>query len=200
MRSRSRATDLALIAGFAALIAVCAILPAIPTTTPVPITLQTFAVLLSGAVLGARRGCLAVLLYIAAGVAGLPIFSGGASGLAVLQGPSVGYIVGFPLAAAMCGFLVERMPLRTIQTSVPSIFVAGLVSSALFIHTLGIAGLVWKLDISWSAAFKADWVFWPGDVIKNLAMAVVATAVHRAFPDLLHRSTQGHEQETVAAS
>jgi biotin transport system substrate-specific component len=41
---------------------------------------------------------------------GLPIFSGGASGLAVLQGPSVGYIVGFPLAAAMCGFLVERMP------------------------------------------------------------------------------------------
>jgi biotin transport system substrate-specific component len=100
MRSRSRATDLALIAGFAALIAVCAILPAIPTTTAVPITLQTFAVLLAGAVLGARRGCLAVLLYIAAGVAGLPIFSGGASGLAVLQGPSVGYIVGFPLAAA----------------------------------------------------------------------------------------------------
>jgi len=92
------------------------------------------------------------------------------------------------------------MPLRTIQTSVPSIFVAGLVSSALFIHTLGIAGLVWKLDISWSAAFKADWVFWPGDVIKNLAMALVATAVHRAFPDLLHGSTQGHEQETVPAS
>src|SRR6478752_3633826 len=190
MRSRSRATDLALIAGFAALIAVCAILPAIPTTTPVPITLQTFGVLLSGAVLGARRGFLAVLLYIAAGAAGLPIFSGGASGLAVLQGPSVGYILGFPLAAAMCGFLVERMPLSRIQTSVPSIFFAGLVSSALFIHTLGIAGLVWKLDMT----------FWVGDVIKNLAMAVVATAVHRAFPDLLHGSTQGHEQETVAAS
>ena len=59
---------------------------------------------------------------------------------------------------------------------------------------------MWKLDISWSAALKADMVFWTGDVIKNLAMALVATAVHRAFPDLLHRSTQGHEQETVAAS
>jgi biotin transport system substrate-specific component len=200
MRSRSRATDLALIAGFAALIAVCAILPAIPTSTAVPITLQTFGVLLSGAVLGARRGFLAVMLYIGAGVAGLPIFSGGASGLAALQGPSVGYIVGFPLAAAMCGFLVERMPLRTIQTSVPSIFFAGLVSSALFIHTLGIAGLVWKLDISWWAAVKLDSVYWVGDVIKNLAMAVVATAVHRAFPDLLHRSPEGNKQETVAAS
>ena len=200
MRSRSRATDLALIAGFAALIAVCAVLPAIPTSGAVPITLQTFGVLLAGAVLGARRGFLAVLLYIAAGAAGLPIFSGGASGLAVLQGPSVGYIVGFPLAAAMCGFLVERMPLSRIQTSVPSIFFAGLVSSALFIHTLGIAGLVWKLDMTWSAALKFDATFWVGDVIKNLAMAVVATAVHRAFPDLLHRSAQGREQETVAAS
>ena len=54
--------------------------------------------------------------------------------------------------------------------------------------------------MSWSAALKFDATFWVGDVIKNLAMALVATAVHRAFPDLLHRSTQGHEQETVAAS
>jgi biotin transport system substrate-specific component len=74
------------------------------------------------------------------------------------------------------------------------------VSSALFIHTLGIAGLVWKLDVSWWAAVKLDSVYWVGDVIKNLAMALVATAVHRAFPDLLHGSTQGREQETVAAS
>src|SRR5829696_511081 len=170
MRSRSRATDLALVAGFAALIAVCAILPAIPTTTAVPITLQTFGVLLAGAVLGAKRGFLAALLYIAAGAAGLPVFSGGASGLAVLQGPSVGYIAGFLPAAALCGFLVERLPLRTIQTSVPAIFVAGLVSSFLFIHTFGIAGLVWKLDITWWAAVKIDWLFWTGDVIKNLAM------------------------------
>ena len=101
MNRRSPAVDLALIAGFAALIAACALLPAITVAAvPVPITLQTFGVLLAGATLGARRGFLAVLLYVVVGAAGAPIFSGGAAGLAVLTGPTAGYIVGFPLAAA----------------------------------------------------------------------------------------------------
>ncbi len=185
--SRSTATDVALIAGFAALIAVCAILPSLNIGTAVPITLQTFAVLLSGAVLGMRRGFLAVLLYIVVGAAGLPVFSGGASGFGVLNGPSVGYLVGFPLAAALCGFIVERLPRRTIQTSVPVIFLAGFVSSALFIHTLGMAGLAWKIPTDLAGAFDIDRFFWPGDILKNIAMALVATAVHRAFPDLLDR-------------
>lgn len=194
---RSTGTDIALIAGFAALIAVCAILPSIKLAGPVPITLQTFGVLLTGAVLGPRRGFLAVLLYLAVGAAGLPVFSGGASGFGVFAGPTVGYLVGFPLAAALCGFIVERLPRRAIQTSVPMVFAAGLVSSAVFIHTLGMAGLVWRLDISWADAFAIDRVFWIGDVIKNVAMALVATAVHRAFPDLLHRPRTDPARESV---
>lgn len=183
---RRTGTDVALVAGFAALIAVCALLPAIPVgAVGVPITLQTFAVLLAGAALGARRGLLAALLYVAAGAAGLPIFSGGASGLAVLQGPSAGYLLAFPLAAGLCGLLVERLPRRSMLLSVPAITVAGLLSSFLTIHPLGIAGLVLRLDLGWGAALAADMVFWPGDVVKNVAMALVATAVHRAFPDLL---------------
>jgi biotin transport system substrate-specific component len=185
MSSRNRAVDLALVAAFAALVAVCAILPSINVSGPVPITLQTFGVLLSGAVLGARRGFLAVLLYVAAGAAGLPIFSGGASGLAVLQGPSAGYLIGFPLAAGLCGLIVERLPRKAIQTSVPLIFLAGLVSSAIFIHTSGMAGLVLRADLTWGQAWDIDRVFWLGDGLKNVAMAIVATAVHRAFPDLL---------------
>lgn len=178
--------DLALIAAFAALIAACALLPAINVGAGlVPITLQTFAVLLSGAVLGAKRGFLAVMLYLAVGAAGLPVFSGGAAGLAVFAGPTAGYLVGFPLAAALCGFIVERLPRDKVATSVPIIFAAGLFSSALLIHTFGIAGLAWRADMSLAAAAKVDVTFWPGDVIKNLAMAAVATAVHRAFPDLL---------------
>ncbi len=196
MNANRRAVDLALIAGFAALVAVCAILPAIHVAGPVPITLQTFAVLLAGAVLGARRGFLAALLYVAAGAAGLPIFSGGASGLAVLQGPTAGYLVGFPLAAALCGFLVERLPLRTIQTSVPVIFLAGFASSALLIHTLGMTGLVLRADMSWLEAWRVDRVFWLGDALKNVAMALVATAVHRAFPDLLHGPARRRDQQT----
>jgi len=188
MDTRRSSTDLALIAGFAALIAACALLPAIQVGAGlVPITLQTFAVLLAGAVLGMRRGFFAVLLYVAVGAAGLPVFSGGTGGLAVLTGPTAGYLAGFPLAAALCGFLVERLPPRQVATNVPLIFLAGLVSSALFIHTLGMGGLVLRAGLTWSEAFDVDKVFWIGDALKNLAMALVATAVHRAFPDLLGR-------------
>lgn len=185
-RRRSTSTDLALISGFAALVAACAILPGIEVG-PVPITLQTFAVLLAGAALGSRRGALAVLLYLAVGAAGLPVFSGGVGGLGVLAGPSVGYLAGFAPAAFLCGFIVERLPRHKVATSVPLVFLAGLVASFTFIHTLGIAGLVWRADLSWTAAAVYDTTFWLGDAIKNLATALVATALHRAFPDLLHR-------------
>ncbi len=200
-RRRSTSTDLALIAAFAALIAVCAILPAINVAGPVPITLQTFGVLLSGAVLGARRGFLAVLLYIVVGAAGLPVFSGGGAGLGVLAGPSAGYIVGFPLGAALCGFIVERLPRRSGPTSIPLVFLAGLVGSAVFIHTLGMTGLVVRADMTWGQAFDTDKVFWLGDVLKNVATAIVATSVHRAFPDLLERraAPSTREDEKVAA-
>ncbi len=185
-RLRRTSTDLALIAGFAALVAACAIAPALNLSGPVPITLQTFGVLLTGAVLGARRGFLAVLLYLAIGAAGLPVFANGGAGFGVFSGPSVGYLIGFPLAAGLCGLIVERLPRRALQ-SVPMIFLAGLVSSAIFIHGLGMLGLMWRLDISLAAAFDIDKVFWIGDVLKNVGMALVATAVHRAFPDLLGR-------------
>ena len=58
-------------------------------------------------------------------------------------------------------------------------------SSAVFIHTCGMAGLVLRADLTWGQAWDIDKVFWLGDVLKNVAMALVATAVHRAFPDLL---------------
>lgn len=184
-RRRGTAAELALIATFAGLIAVCAILPAISVGGAVPITLQTFAIMLTGAVLGSKRGFLAVLLYLAVGMIGLPIFSGGSAGLAPFAGPSVGYIAAFPFAAAATGFIVERLPRRRAATSIPLVFAAGLVASFLFIHPLGIFGMAWRLDLTLGEAFIADLVFWPGDVIKNLLMALVATAVHRAFPALL---------------
>lgn len=185
--ARQRGTDLALIAGFAAIIAVCALLPAISIAGPVPITLQTFGVLLAGAVLGARRGFLAVVLYLVVGAAGLPIFAKGAAGLGVFAGPTVGYLVAFPFAAALCGFIVERLPRQRIATSIPLIFLAGLGSSALLIHPLGILGMALRIPLPFDKALLADLPFWPGDVIKNVAMALVATTVHRAFPDLLGR-------------
>lgn len=76
--------------------------------TPVPVTGQTFAVLLVGAALGARRGFAAMALYLAQGAAGLPFFAGGAAGAHFLLGPSGGYLLAFPLAAAATGWLASR--------------------------------------------------------------------------------------------
>ncbi len=113
----------------------------------------------------------------------------------MLTGPTAGYLLGFPLAAGMCGFIVERLPRRSL-VSVPAIFAAGLFSSAVCIHTLGMAGLVLRADMTWAQAFDVDKIFWIGDVLKNVAMAFVATAVHRAFPDLLgRRDDAGSTQE-----
>ncbi|WP_110181765.1 biotin transporter BioY [Nocardioides solisilvae] len=193
--------DLALVTAFTALIAVCAILPGLKIGLPVPVTLQTFGVLLAGAVLGARRGFLAVTLYLVVGAAGLPVFSGGAAGLGVFQGPTMGYLLAFPFAAALCGFLVERLPRQKVASSVPLVFAAGFLSSALLIHTGGMAGLVWRLPTTWEGAWDIDKFFWAGDIVKNVVMALVATSVHRAFPDLLGtpRPVDRPERETIGA-
>src|SRR5699024_5786263 len=99
-------SSVAMIATFAALIAVLALTPAI-TFGPlvVPITLQTLGVMLAGAVLGPRNGGLAVGLYLLVGLAGVPIFAQFTGGLAVLAAPSAGYLLSFPLAAVLIGFL-----------------------------------------------------------------------------------------------
>lgn len=76
--------------------------------SPVPITGQTFAVLLVGALLGGTRGGLAVLLYLIEGTVGLAVFAGGGAGLARLAGPTGGYLVGFVAAAFVVGFLAKR--------------------------------------------------------------------------------------------
>ena len=76
--------------------------------SPVPITGQTFAVLFIGAVLGSRRGGLSLALYILEGILGLPVFAGGTGGMAVLFGPTAGYLIGFIPAAVLVGYLSEK--------------------------------------------------------------------------------------------
>ncbi|GAB3110265.1 biotin transporter BioY [Janibacter alkaliphilus] len=182
----SAAVDLALVSAFAALAAVCSILPAINVSTFAPITLQTFGVLLAGAVLGARRGVLAILLWLALGAAGLPVFANGKSGLAVLAGPTSGYLVGFVVGVAIMGVVAEFLARRG-QVSNPLALFAGGLLAVLVIHVLGIVGLHLRADLDWAAAATVDGAFWIGDLIKLAATAVVAAAVHRAFPWLLRR-------------
>ena len=186
-RAHPAATDVALVAVFAAFVAVCAIVPGLPTGTGVPITLQTFGVVLAGLVLGWRRGALAVLLYLAVGLAGVPVFSGGTGGLGVLAGPTVGYLIGFPLAAALAGLLAGSARGATGGARYLVLVASGLTATALTIHPLGIAGLVLRTDLTPGEAFAAGAVFFPGDTVKNLLAAAVALAVFAHYPDLLRR-------------
>ncbi len=107
-RLPARLYDVLLVAGFSLIIAISAQVSIPLPFTPVPVTLQTFAVVLTGALLGSRRGAAAVVAYLAEGLAGLPVFSLGGAGLAHLLGPTGGYLVGFVAAAWITGFLVER--------------------------------------------------------------------------------------------
>ncbi|WP_426995765.1 biotin transporter BioY [Pseudarthrobacter sp. N5] len=187
-RQRWEATDLGLIAVFAALVAGSALVPGIPANAfGIPITFQTLAVMLTGLMLGAGRGFAAVGLYTLLGLAGLPIFSSGRSGLGILAGPSAGYIIAFPIAAAVVGWLAAITIRRAGGARAVWLFVAAMVTSILVVHTLGIAGIAVNTKAPLGQAFVADLVFYPGDVIKNILAAVIAVALHRAFPDLLVR-------------
>lgn len=114
--SRSLAIDLVLIAGGAALTSVAAQI-AIPLW-PVPVTMQTLAVLLVGVSLGAVRGALSMALYAVLGIVGLPVFSDLSSGFGVIAGPTGGYIIGFIFAAAFTGWLAQRQWDRKVLRSI----------------------------------------------------------------------------------
>ena len=181
----STGTDLALIAVFAALIAAFALTPA-PTVVGVPITLQTLAVALTGLVLGAWRGFCATLLYVVVGLAGLPVLAGGTAGLGVLAGPTAGYLLSFPLAAAATGAIAGLGVKRSGKVSYLWL-AAGAVAGAVLVTTpLGILGMMINIpNMTLPAATIAALGFVPLDIVKMLAAAGIALAVHKAFPAIL---------------
>lgn len=183
------AQSLALISVFAALIGASAIVPGIPVGSfGVPITLQTLAIMVTGFVLGGSRAAAAVTLYLLLAFAGLPIFSGGRAGLAVLAGGSAGYIVGFLLAALLVGMAAEQI-IRRLPAKRRGLwfFLAALMVTVVASHMLGVLGMMVNLKLSWQAAFASDLIFYPGDIVKDAVASVAAVAAHRAFPDILVR-------------
>lgn len=135
--------------------------------TPVPITGQTFAVLLSGVVLGARRAFLAQMLYLLEGACGLPFFAGGAGGALVMAGPTGGYLVAFPFAALVTGALAERAWDRRPVT----MFAAMLLGSTV-IFAVGLAQLS-RFVPSGQLVATGLAPFVVGDVVKS-ALAALA--------------------------
>ena len=135
--------------------------------TPVPITGQTFGVLLIGAAYGSRRGAATMIAYILAGGLGLPFFSGGGSGMRILTGATAGYLAGFVVAAYVIGALAERGLERSVRTSLIP-FLAG----TLIIYVFGVAWLSVVVGGFGKALTLGVLPFLPGDAIKLIAAAL----------------------------
>ena len=141
-RRNARLYDVSLIVGGSLAVGLSAQVALPLAFSPVPITGQTLAVLLVGALMGRVRGGVVMLLYLAEGVAGLPVFAGGGAGAAHLLGPTGGYLVGFVVAATVTGYLAERGWDRRFGTTLAAmllgtvaIFVVGLAWLGLFTGT-----------------------------------------------------------------
>lgn len=187
-RPASRSTDMSLVAVFAALLCALALSGAIPIGgLGVPVTLQTFGVMLCGAVLGPWRGALAAAAYLVLGLAGLPVFAGGASGVAVLAGPSAGFLLAYPLAAAVTGLIARAVARRGGAVMVPGLTVACALGGIVVVYAGGVPGMAWNGGLSVRAA--AWWCvrYLPGDLVKLTLAVIVARSVHRTFPHLLGR-------------
>ncbi len=177
----SRARDVALVIGFALLTALSAQVVIPLGFTPVPITGQTFAVLLAGGLLGARRGAASQALYLGLGAIGLPFFAEGAGGWEVVTGSTAGYLVGFIVAAWVVGSLAERGQDRSVLTAVPA-FILGTV----VIYALGAGWLAISLGIPLTAAAGEPSAvafgvapFLGGDLIKAVLAGVALPLVWR---------------------
>jgi biotin transport system substrate-specific component len=158
----------AVVVGFSLLTALAAQVVVPLPFTPVPLTGQTFAVLLTGALLGRRLGALAMLAYLLEGAAGLPFFRGGAGGVAHFSGATAGYLLAFPAAAYVTGHLAERGWDRRFATAAAAMALGSLVILA--------CGWAW-LALMFKGGAEAFWLgvapFLPGDVLKIALAAAV---------------------------
>lgn len=128
--------------------------------TPVPVTMQTFTVLLAGIVLGPSLGAASQALYIMLGAAGLPLFAGGATGLAYLGGPTSGYLMGFVAAAAFVGYIAKR-------SQKPLALALAVTTGMGLVYLFGAAWLAWGIGIGLHRAVALGVVpFLAGDAVK----------------------------------
>ena len=159
-------------------VAICAHLSIPLPFTPVPLTLQNFAVILVGMMLGPVAGFSAMVLYLAEGAMGLPVFTPRSlGGVAHLLGPNAGYLFSYPLAAATAGWVVRAMQHAT------SRFRSGLVAATIASAPIFIFGAGWLAHLLHLSA-SATWTmavapFLPGEVVKVMAAAGIFSSLQR---------------------
>ena len=182
-----RLADVLLVAGGAGFVALCSQISFHLGFTPVPITGQTFAVVLVGATLGSIRGAASLALYLLVGLAGAPVYSEHKHGWDVVSGSTGGYLVSFIVAAALTGWLAERGWDRRVSSSV-SAMLTGSVVIYLF-------GLVWlhhwlgahHFANSWNTTLQDGlYPFVPGDLVKLYLAAAALPGAWKLVSRLKH--------------
>ncbi len=172
---RTRVSTAVLVVGFAALTALAAQIRIPLGFTPVPLTGQTFAVLLSGAVLGLRAGAAAQALYVAVGLVGFPVFQGGEGGWSYATGATAGYLLGFIISAAAIGYLAEQRQDRRITTAIPA-----MLAGNTLIYLCGVPWLMHVLGTDLAGGLTAGFApFVVGDLLKIAAAGLLLPAVWR---------------------
>lgn len=188
-RSALPAAELARTVVFAAFIGVLGIFPGVYVGgSGVPIVLQNMGPLLVGAILGAKRGVAAVVLFLALTAIGLPLLSGGRGGIGPFLGPSGGFLLGWVLSALVTGLIVGR-----VRATLPFLLLATgaglLVDYAIGIPWLGV------YTGNFGTAVVNSLVFLPGDIAKVVVAALVASLVHRALPGTLATAKKDRQEQ-----
>lgn len=181
--TRNSAQSLSTVALFAALMAVLGLVPKIDLPFGVPITLQSLGIMLAGCLLGGKRGFQSMALFLLAVAVGLPLLAGGRGGIGVFMLPSAGYLIGYALAAGVVGLLMGRLPSATPRQAGISALIAAVLGGVVFLHLLGIAGLMLIAQMPLAKAFMLDLAFVPGDLAKAVLCALVVHTVAKALPD-----------------
>ncbi|MDR1909441.1 MAG: biotin transporter BioY [Spirochaetaceae bacterium] len=174
---------LTLVALFAALTAAGAFISIPLPLSPVPIVLQNLLALLSGLILGPVMGSLAVILYLAVGALGAPVFAGGTGGFVRFLGPTGGFLAGYVLAALVAGLFTgrpRRHPLPRLRIA------AGAALGLLAVYIPGLFQLKLISGLSWPAVFAAGCLpFLPGDAVKCVAAVILTRRLRQLVADRL---------------
>ncbi|MBM7652461.1 biotin transporter BioY [Neobacillus cucumis] len=162
--------EMTFVAVFAAVMGALGIVPPITLSfTPVPITLQTLGVLLAGGVLGARLGAMSQTVFLLLVAVGVPLLSGGRGGLSVFVGPSVGYLISWPITAFVIGYLLSRIENLKLQ----HVLSINLTVGILLVYLIGIPVQALIMHISVLNAVKVSLIYIPGDVLKAVLASIL---------------------------
>nr|WP_283249474.1 biotin transporter BioY [Bacillus sp. FJAT-49736] len=146
--------------------------------TPVPVTLQTLGVMLSGSLLGARLGGLSQLVFLLLVAAGAPILSGGRGGFSVFVGPSAGFLAGYIIAAFFIGWLLTKVK----AISFTKVLLVNIIGGIVLLYCFGISIQALVMKISVLQAAKLSLIYIPGDLLKAIIASILTIAVRKRLP------------------